>query len=277
MKVSFLIIGAQKGGSTWLYDNIRVHPQVFTPKEELHYFSSDANYQKGEAWYHRHFEDCGPSVIYGEKTPEYLPVIGTANEKTSTETHLRIRDYNKDMKLIVVLREPVSRLQSAVTHMYRTRRIAPWVKTGDLIEGKHRKAGEAFSLLEHGKYYENLSRYLEAFPPENVKILFFETDVLRKPVETLESVCSFLGITFKKEYFPEVERRKNENQMSWPALMLNALVPGLRFINNRLNHIFPAYKPKMASETRIFLQGYYRQSNQKLKQLTGYLPDNWVY
>jgi hypothetical protein len=118
--VDFLIIGAQKGGSTWLYNNLQGHPNVYTPKEEIHFFSSDANHAKGTPWYHGHFPSSKGNRIYGEKTPEYLTVIPTKNKKTSTETHNRILEYNRHMKLLVVLREPVARLRSAITHMYRT-------------------------------------------------------------------------------------------------------------------------------------------------------------
>src|SRR5690606_24729408 len=117
-----------------------------------------------------------------------------------------------DMKLMVVLREPLGRLRSAINHMYRTRRIPPWVSPYDLILGKHRSSAEAFSLLENGQYYDNLIRFYQIFPKTQIKILFFETDVIKTPLQTLASVCSFLNIPYEDCYFPEAMGKKNEYQ-----------------------------------------------------------------
>ena len=276
MKVNFLIIGAQKGGSTWLYDNLRQHPSVAAPTHEIHFFSSDENYPKGSGWYHGNFAG-GHGKLLGEKTPEYLTVVPTQNKKTSAETHQRIFLYNPEVKMIVVLREPINRLVSAVNHMYRTARIPCYVTMKDLLMGAYREQAEAFSLLQNGLYYQNLKKYLEIFSADQIKVLFFETDVVVKPLETLRNICSFLDIGFDESYFPSATQKKNEYQMSKPALMLNHYFPGLRFFNNRLNHIFPPFKARLDEDTKSFLQDYYKSENLKLKELTGYIPGNWIY
>ena len=275
MKVDFLILGSQKGGSTWLYNTIRKHPLVNTPRHELHYFSNDENYNKGVEWYHSHFSGTTEKMICGEKTPEYLTVIPTKNNKTNTLTCQRIHQYNDRMKLLLVLREPIARLASAVNHMYRTRRIAPWVSVHDLILGKERRPAEEFSLLENGLYYENLIEYYKVFSRAQIKILFFETDILTQPAKTLESVCDFLEIPFESRFFPSLGEKQNEYQMSLPAITLNYIVPFLRPLSNRLNHIFPAYKSKIDPETKAFLQNFYGPSNEKLERLVGTLPRGW--
>lgn len=277
MMVDFLIIGAQKAGSTWLSETLRSHPGVSVPKEEIHFFSTDENYEKGRRWYHSRFQQRPAPVLYGEKTPEYLTVIPTANRRTSTETSYRILSYNKEMRLLAVLREPVSRLRSAINHMYRTRRIAPWISAHDLLLGDHRASGEEFSLLQNGQYYENLAEYYRLFPKCQIKVLFFERDIVEKPNETLADVCSFLGIEFRSSYFPTLTVKKNEYQMSLPAMTLNYLFPALRPLSNRLNHFFPAYRVRMDAETTAFLRQFYQPSNERLAQLIGRLPDSWVY
>jgi hypothetical protein len=277
MMVNFLILGAQKGGSTWLYDMLQLHPQIFTPRHEIHFFSNEENFSKGREWYHAQFRPTGTPLLYGEKTPEYLTVIPTVNKKTSTETCQRIFSYNPGMKLIVVLREPISRLRSAINHMYRTRRIAPWIQARDLVLGGHRAAAAAFSLLENGNYYENLVEYRRIFPEAQLKVLFFETDIIKRPAETLKDVCAFLNVPFNVSDFPSLKEKKNEYQMSLPAIVLNYFIPFMRPFNNRLNHIFPAYKAKIDSETRKFLQNYYQSPNEKLRDLVGSLPEAWIY
>ncbi len=277
MKVDFLIIGAQKGGSTWLYNNLRQHPGIYTPTHELHFFSSDVNYGKGTDWYHAQMRVSGGKKLVGEKTPEYMTVIPTSNPRTSVQTAKRIYDYNKEIKLLVVLREPVSRLVSAINHMYRTGRIAPWVTPYDLVLGEEKDAGNAFSILENGLYYENLRKYYELFPAERIKVIYFESDIIKRPYETLESVCAFLGVPFDKSFFFEAEKKKNEFQMSYIALWLNHYFPKLRAVNNRLNHIFPRHKAKIDSTTKAFLQDYYLKANLELRELVGSVPENWLY
>ena len=56
MKPNFLVIGAQRAGTTWLYECLREHPEIFLPEtKELHYF--DLNHEKGDEWYFQHFEE----------------------------------------------------------------------------------------------------------------------------------------------------------------------------------------------------------------------------
>jgi hypothetical protein len=277
MKVDFLIIGAQKGGSTWLYDNLRTHPEIYTPAEELHFFSDDSNYRKGEDWYHSKFDVKEQHRLIGEKTPEYLTVIPTSNKRTSTEAHHRIHRYNPDMKLIVVLREPVARIKSAVTHMIRTQEVSPFVTLGDVVHGKAKNEGASFSIIQNGLYYDNLVAYLKVFKREQLKILFFETDIVEKPLETLKDVCEFLGVDFDVKFFPKWQRKSNEYKMSEPALVLNHYLPWMRFANNRLNHFFPAQKLKCEDDVIALLKKIYQKPNLRMQELTGYIPANWIY
>jgi hypothetical protein len=274
MKVNFLILGAQKGGSTWLYDNIRQHPMVFTPEKELHYFSNDENFKKGIEWYHGFFSE---NNLIGEKTPEYLTVIPTKNPRTSVETPQRIHEYNPDMKLIVVLREPISRLKSAANHMIRTQHVSPFTSLKKIISGPDSENGSKFSLLESGLYYHNLEKYLQLFKREQLLILFYETDVVQHPLGTLKRLCLFLDIPYDESYFVFKDDIRNEYTMSKPALILNHFMPELRAFNNRLNHFFSAYRIPTDEDTILFLKNYYRESNQKLLSLCPTLPDNWNY
>ncbi|WP_424097675.1 sulfotransferase domain-containing protein [Moorena producens] len=60
---NFLIIGAQKAGTTWLSHNLREHPEVFIPSDEIHYFNKRYNLNQGIEWYKQHFAD-----VNGEKS-----------------------------------------------------------------------------------------------------------------------------------------------------------------------------------------------------------------
>ncbi len=69
---TFLVLGAQKAGTTWIADMLRQHYQMCMPeKKEVHFFNKKTNYRKGLDWYKQHFEMCGEPVR-GEATPNYL-------------------------------------------------------------------------------------------------------------------------------------------------------------------------------------------------------------
>ena len=98
MKPNFLVIGAQRAGTTWLYECLREHPEIFLPEtKELHYF--DLNHEKGDEWYFRHFEGASEKAI-GEITPNYYQYPG-AIEKA----HVLL----PEAKFIFILREPKAR------------------------------------------------------------------------------------------------------------------------------------------------------------------------
>ena len=66
----FIIIGAQKSGTTWLVDMLRDHEGVFIPRDEVHFFNG--HFDKGIDWYASHFNEASKNQCIGEKTPDYL-------------------------------------------------------------------------------------------------------------------------------------------------------------------------------------------------------------
>ena len=102
----FLGIGTQKGGTTSLHQWLSHHPQVYLPEcKEVHYF--DLNYNESQNWYKRHFENAKRSQKCGEITPFYLFHPSSAK---------RIKQTIPEIKLIVLLRDPVERVISHLRH-----------------------------------------------------------------------------------------------------------------------------------------------------------------
>lgn len=110
---SFLIVGAQKSATTSLHRYLRQHPLIDSPLvKEIRYFCHDANYEKGHQHYHNYFVYAKhpfrkkklKDLITFEATPEnlYFPFVPE-----------RIAAYKPDMKIIIALRNPVSRAYSA--------------------------------------------------------------------------------------------------------------------------------------------------------------------
>ena len=66
---SFLIIGAQKAGTSWFAEKLRQHPDVYMPARELHYFDKDSNFRRGLSWYESHFAEVkGQRALGGTTT-----------------------------------------------------------------------------------------------------------------------------------------------------------------------------------------------------------------
>ena len=105
----FLGVGTQKGGSSSLCQLLKSHPEVFIPKvKEVHYFTKF--YDRGEAWYAKHFTDAPAGRLRGEITPFYLFHAAVPE---------RIKALRADMKIVVLLRHPVERTLSQYYHSCR--------------------------------------------------------------------------------------------------------------------------------------------------------------
>jgi len=191
-EIDFIIIGAAKSGTTWLADMLRQHPKVFIPEwKELHYFNprfADApelenlNHAKPIEWYLRFFEGATPDQIKGEATPAYMWDEPAAK---------KIQQFNPNIKLIAILREPVARAFSHYLH---------WKHKGVVISADFRQGIiEREDILGRGLYYAQLKQYADLFPSENMKIVLFD-DLQNDGRKLLEEIEGFLGI---EKFIPE--------------------------------------------------------------------------
>src|SRR5947208_15928567 len=100
-KLDFLVLGAQKSGTTALNYYLKRHPRIVLPvKKELHFFDNDELFAAEKVSYeslHKMFRSGRRSMIAGENTPNYL---------YARPAMARIRDYNPAIKLIAILRNP---------------------------------------------------------------------------------------------------------------------------------------------------------------------------
>lgn len=127
----FLILGAQKSGTTTLFNQLIRHPGCAgARRKEVRYFDRDDNYNKGKDWYEGSFyRPLVMSGLFFEATPEYL---------YRSYVPKRIHSHYPSIKLIVVLRDPVSRAYSA-WNMYRDflvnrKNIPESIKSGYLYD-----------------------------------------------------------------------------------------------------------------------------------------------
>jgi hypothetical protein len=172
---SFVHIGGQRCGTTWVYHCLEEHPEVFvsTPKE-LHYF--DRNAERGDAWYLDHFTASPQHRAWGEATPSYL-----ADERAPAE----LARLAPDAKLVCCLRHPVERAFSA----YKLRRH------GDMSGVSFAEALDQNidNLIGRGMYAEHLRRWLGHFPREQILIQIYD-DLSKNNAAAIRELFAFIGV-----------------------------------------------------------------------------------
>jgi len=243
---SFIIIGAQRSGTTYFYDRLTTHPQIGRSlQKEVHFF--DYQFQKGVDWYRAHFpvKDENTNLISGEGSPYYLYHPLSAQ---------RVRDMFPEVKVISLLRNPVSRAYSH--HQLQLKRNLETLPFEEALEAEEQRlegeeerliADENYYSFEHhhrsyltrGCYAQQLKRWTELFPQEQL-------------------------LTIKSEDFyasPETELNKTVQ-----FLELSGVVPENGKEKVRLKK--QSY-PKMDPETQKRLTEYYRPFNQELHDLVG--------
>ena len=192
-KVGFLIVGTQKGGTTALAAYLARHPQVFIPPaKEVHFFDNEEHNWCQPDWslYHYHFRDASESQLWGEATPITMwwrPAIE------------RLWTYNQNMRLIVILRNPITR---AYSHWNMERQRG--AEKLDFLEALQREEERcraalplqhrAFSYISRGFYCHQLREIWRCFPREQVLVLRQE-QLADQPEATLMAVQHFLALS----------------------------------------------------------------------------------
>lgn len=273
---NFLIIGAQKAGSSWLATQLQQHPEVFIPNQEVHFFDKCFNFDKGLNWYENWFEGATEYQAIGEKTPDYLWANGSGVEGHSPDVHKRIYNTLPDAKLIIILRNPVRRAISAVKHIIRSGRISPWHDINDLLVGNKQHLVQGHGVIDYGRYYQQIEAYLEYFHRDKILILIFEEDIVQNPLKGLEKVCLFLDIN-SEFAFRGIKDKINEFNISPIQLALNYYLPIAKPLTSKIGKYIPGSKSfEVSQETLNILYNTYQSQNNSLFQFLGREIHTWI-
>jgi len=204
----FLIIGAQKCGTTALYDMLVKHPQILeSSRKEVHFF--DRNFVKGLYWYRRHFptrwelwcikQRYRKPAVTGEATPIYL-----FHPLAAERVHLKL----PNIKLICILRDPVDRAYSHYQHEVRFGMESlsfeeALNQEAERLEGEEIKVRKDpyyrpfrlahYSYQARGFYLQQLQQWWKWFGKEQILVLFNE-DLRRDYLSLLNRVFQFIGV-----------------------------------------------------------------------------------
>lgn len=189
----FFIVGAQRCGTTSLYESLRVHPQIrMSAHKEPHYFSQDRvrldadQVVRSEAAYLDLFAGATDGQLCGEASPSYLWHPDAAE---------RIYARQPRAKIIVLLRDPIERAFSQYL-MDLADGMSP-SSFYDAIQrattARDKVYGTGESYVELGMYAEQVTRYVRVFSRERVLLLKFK-DLAEDPMTLLKHVAAFLEI-----------------------------------------------------------------------------------
>ena len=200
----FIVIGAQKAGTSSLFYYLTQHPQLIpSKKKEIHFFDGGKDprfdvYDEGLPFYRAHFplsfQLTNRQKVF-EATPIYLfhPMAPQ-----------RLHKFLPHVKLIVLLRNPTDR---AISHYFHSRRKGhETLPIGDAMQAEDGRLKRPFdqanvldpsfrfhSYKARGLYEQQLKRYLRYFPMQQLLILNSE-DLFTEPHKVLHKVFEFVGV-----------------------------------------------------------------------------------
>ena len=190
-RLDFILAGAQKSGTTALHYFLSRHSDIcMGDQQEIHFFDNDAMFvaEPNYPELHKHYPLLAPSTIAGDCTPSYMYYEPAAE---------RIWKYNSEIKLLILLRNPVERA-FAHWNMQRFRGREPLDFFDAVREEQTRIAGapptqaRRFAYVDRGFYGRQLARLFKFFPREQLKAVKFE-EFKEHQRKTLAAIFSFLG------------------------------------------------------------------------------------
>jgi Sulfotransferase family len=307
-------VGAPKSGTTSLYRYLSQHPQIYlSPVKEPNYFSSEVRPARFSAEYRERAEQGVERVrrYFAQPTPAgpnpegivadwqtYLRLFQKANEAQaigeasvcylwSETAAANIGATIPGAKIIMILRDPVERAFSQYLHNARDGVVR------DSFRGQIERAARntqhefqpLYPFLENGLYYQQVKRYLDVFPREEVRIFLYE-DAWQDSARLLRDIFEFLGVD---PAFPVDLKARELAQRAPRSMRVNYLLQRSG-IGARLRRAVPApvrarvrsllFKRSgsvtMNPEDREYLLDYYREDVRKLAGLLGLDLQSWL-
>jgi hypothetical protein len=295
--LDFIVIGAQKSGTTSLDEILRTHPGIILPFKKEVYFFATPEYGKVAAW-EKFLRDSFPAreqgKIVGKATPQYM--IGTVYAE-------RIRKFSPQTKIVAILRNPIARCHSQYAMYVRNgeerRSFSEALQSQLRPENRElvaqsgaKPVPETETYLGWGEYGRILEAYFQSFPREQILVLFTE-DLAERPEATVRSLFSFLGVD-STWHPPNATKRYNSGGAIPPAAQL------WRFLRNRRLPILfykwlipPSVKgwlhrrigfysglskrpiPSLTPDEHRLLVEYYHEDVRKLRALLGGVGVPW--
>jgi hypothetical protein len=213
-KKFFVVPGVQKGGTTFLYEMLKQHPEICLPSvKELAHFGCSSS----AVLYERNYAALMSESCYGDVSPQYLPDYDALQN---------IYRYRNDAQLIVLIRHPIDRMLSHLKMELKRGTISSLDSILNLSETELRST----DYFLNSNISAHLHYLFSIFPSEQV-VLFRSEALSADPISTLRRVYEFLGLT-KLDFVPTgVDKkihRAGAYRIKFVPRLLNYLQPRLR-------------------------------------------------
>ena len=290
------VVGAQKSGTTFLYGLLKKHSSVFVPEQkETHFFITNG---KPLSYSDTAAERLNKTSVYLEE--EYLKLFLNAKDKLKCEvcpTYLydngaasKIFDANPNAKIVVILRDPIERAFSAYKHM-KSRGAEKSTCFKLALENEKYYIENNWQTMSYylsgSRYFEQVKRYFDIFPRENILILNFE-ELKSRPIDKVNSLLIWLGIPKFSDNVKTAQTNKTylvENKIVSNLLIkqpkyiraLKKLLPKTKraLLKERVLDFFKSKEESLTPNDIEYLKLELKEDVQKLRDLTGMKFDNW--
>lgn len=266
---TFVIVGAQKSGTTTLHDWLgQVDGVWVSSPKELHYFDKLGKLEKlgrtDPDWYPRQFTPGPDDVAWGESSPRYL---------YQDDARAAMAAALPEARFIAILREPVSRAYSQYWFARRkkTEKLETFeaaIQAEERRRAAHPGAQPAVgSYLDRGRYYRQLVDLADRVGRERIQVHL--TDDLRSdPIGVLKRTCAFIGAS---EPDPDVIVWKSKNTFAAPTINSENPRYPAGPIEGQSGDAYPPLDPDLARA----LRAGFAEDNAKLAEWLGRDLSHW--
>ena len=287
MKVDFFIVGAPKAGTTSLYHYLNEHFDIEMSSQKEPNFFSDASLQKQSIYYGGNRVDTIEKynalfakedvILRGEASVSYLYYEDVPH---------KIKEYNPNAKIIIILRNPIDR---AFSHYLMDDRLGLISESFEIIiqkQSKHKNANLFYQqYIQVSEYTQQIKRYLEVFSKKNIHFIDYE-DFKNDTSNIVNSVFVFLAVN--DDFHPYL--RKKHNTYTAPKNRIIRYIYSFVSFRKILAVIFPKFltknirnllfrsdkKPKLSEETRNFLKKHFTNDVKELSKLLNIDFTKWI-
>ncbi|KFM73468.1 Heparan sulfate glucosamine 3-O-sulfotransferase 5, partial [Stegodyphus mimosarum] len=191
-----IIIGARKCGTRALLEFLNLHPMIQKATEEIHFFDDDDKYSLGLDWYRRRMPYSFPGQITVEKSPAYF---------ITPSVPARIRKMNPSVRLLLIVREPVTRLISDYAQLAsnKARKERTLASFEDLVLRSDGTVNTGYKAVRIGMYSLFFPRWLRTFPRNQIHIVDGD-NLIVDPFQEIQKIEDFLGLghrVLKKNFY----------------------------------------------------------------------------
>jgi hypothetical protein len=271
---NLFIIGAPRSGTTSLYAALKQHPDIYTSVlKEPHFYARDLPLQP-----HTITEDTHYRCLFEAAEDQAYRAEGSVWYFFSEQAPQAIAQQHSEAKIILLLRHPVEFLIS-LYHLYRRsgNEAEADINIALLREHPPDHDGVYFpfglTYLQRLHYSQCLARWQQCFPPQQLKICWYE-DFYRAPQQAFAELCRWLSVA--DDHSISFDRDEAKRRVQMMALRQIRALPKevKRKLNRKASNLHMGVKSQsLSAATRAEIEAYFLQHNQALpQQLAGQGP-----